>query len=110
MLGAAIPRETAPEAHLEHAATGVRREEVPEGRAASLGGDRHCAECGGTGLLPYRSESVDGAFEWAYRLCPEGCAPRYCAGPEGGRPCPRPATVRLGLAHCCEEHAAYRPG
>ncbi len=75
----------------------------------SLQSDLTCRECGGKGWVPYRSETVDGAFEEAYRLCPEGCAPRCCEGSGAGRLCPRPATVRLGRAYFCEEHAAYRP-
>ena len=80
-----------------------------------MGGDRNfegnlpCPECDGTGWVPYRAETLEGGFEEAYCHCPEGCAPRYCAGSEDDRLCPRPATVRRGRAYCCEEHAAYRP-
>src|SRR4051812_23953671 len=33
-------------------------------------GDLPCRECDGTGWVPYRSETVEGGFEEAYRLCP----------------------------------------
>jgi len=69
-------------------------------------GDNPCRECDGTGWVPYRSETVDGGFEVAYRLCPQGHAPRYCMGYSGGHLCPRPATVRCGLGYYCEEHGA----
>jgi hypothetical protein len=72
-------------------------------------GDRPCRECDSTGWVLYRAESADGGFEEAYRLCPEGCAPRYCVGSKDDRLCPRPATVRLEQVYYCEEHAAYRP-
>jgi hypothetical protein len=52
----------------------------------------------------YRSETKDGGFEEAYRLCPEGHAPRYCMGSSGGHLCLRPATRRLGQGYFCEEH------
>jgi hypothetical protein len=71
--------------------------------------DLPCRGCDGTGWVLYRVETADGGFEEAYRLCPEGCAPRYCVGSGNDKLCPRPATVRLGLAYFCEEHAAYRP-
>ena len=83
---------------------------------ALLGGNRNfegynpCRECDGTGWVRYRSETVDGGFEGAYRLCPEGHAPRYCMGSKDDGLCPRPATVRRGEVYLCEEHAAYRPG
>ncbi len=109
MLSVTIPQETAPEAHLEHAATGARREEAPKGRAVSLETDHPCRECAGTGWAPYRSETLDGAFEEAYRLCPVGCAPRCCEGSNDGRHCTRPATVRRGKGYYCEDHSAYRP-
>jgi hypothetical protein len=70
--------------------------------------DRPCRECDGTGWVPYRSETVHGGFEEAYRLCPEGCAPRYCVGSGDGRLCPRLAVVRRGEGYYCEEHAAHR--
>src|SRR5215211_6954045 len=41
-------------------------------------GDLPCRECDGTGWVSYRSETVDGDFEEAYRLCSKGHAPRYC--------------------------------
>ena len=76
-----------------------------------MGGNRNlrgglpCRECDGTGWVPYRSETVDGAFEEAYRLCPEGHAPRFCMGSgEEGLLCTRPATVRCGLSYYCNEH------
>ena len=72
-------------------------------------GDHPCRQCDGTGWVLYRSESVDGGLEEAYRLCPEGHAPRYCMGSKDERLCPRPATVRRGRAYYCEEHAMYRP-
>ena len=55
----------------------------------------------------YRSESVDGEYEEAYRLCPKGHAPRYCMGSSSGPLCPLPATVRCGTGYYCEEHSAF---
>src|SRR3712207_3991480 len=52
----------------------------PKGRAASLDGDHLCLECYGTGWVLYRSETKDGEFEEASRLCSKGHAPRYCMG------------------------------
>jgi hypothetical protein len=69
-----------------------------------LDGHHLCRECDGTGWVLYRSETKDGEFEEAYRLCPKGHAPRYCMGPSSGPLCPRPATVRCGLGYYCEEH------
>ena len=63
-----------------------------------------CHECNGTGWIPYRSETVDGEIEEAYRLCPNCRAPRYCIGSKTYRPCPRPGTARHGLGYYCEEH------
>jgi len=64
-----------------------------------------CCGCDGTGWIPYRSETVDGELEEAYRLCPGCYAPRRCMGFKiGGYPCPRPGTVRYGLGYCCKEH------
>ena len=74
----------------------------------NLRGDHPCPECDGTGWVLYLSETADGWFEGAYRLCPEGCAPRYCMGSGKDGLCPRPATVRRGKDYLCEEHAAYR--
>lgn len=84
--------------------------EIFPGRATDLNGGNQCGECDGTGWVPYRSETVDGGLEEAYRLCPKGCTPRYCMGSRNGGVCPRPATVRRGKGYCCEEHAVYRPG
>jgi hypothetical protein len=56
--------------------------------------------------VPYRTETEGGGFEEAYRLCPEGHAPRYCMGSSDGHLCPRPATRRLGPGYFCEEHMA----
>ena len=67
-------------------------------------GDHPCRECDGTGWVLYRSETIDGEFEEAYRLCPKGHAPRYCMGSSSGHLCPRPATRRLGPGYYCEEH------
>ena len=63
-----------------------------------------CRECDSAGWIPYRSESVDGELEEAYRLCPDCCAPRYCMGSKPDHPCPRPGTVRYGLGYYCKEH------
>jgi len=82
-----------------------RRVEMFAGHAAGLDGGNHCGECDGTGWVSYRSETVDGEFEEAYRLCPRGCAPRYCSGSHNDRLCPRPAVVRCGEGYYCEEHA-----
>ena len=73
-------------------------------QAASLNGDHLCRECDGTGWVLYRSQTKDGGFEEAYRLCTEGHAPRYCMGSSSGRLCYRPATVRCGLGYYCMEH------
>ena len=69
-------------------------------------GDLPCRECDGTGWVRYRSETLGGGFEEAYRLCPEGHAPRYCMGSRNGGLCPRPASVRRGEGYYCEEHSA----
>jgi hypothetical protein len=79
------------------------------GRAVSLDGDHLCWECEGTGWVLYRSETEDGELEEAYRLCPEGHAPRYCMGYRNGHPCPRPATVRRGSGYYCKEHIIVIP-
>ncbi len=63
-----------------------------------------CRECDGTGWMLYRSETIDGELEEAYRLCPNRCAPRRCIGFEAGQPCSRPGTVRYGLGYYCKEH------
>jgi hypothetical protein len=52
----------------------------------------------------YCSETTDGEFEEAYRLCPSCYAPRYCMGYTNGYLCPRPATERCELGYYCEEH------
>lgn len=64
-----------------------------------------CRECDGTGWIPYRSETVDGKFEEAYRLCSKCYAPRYCMGSEADCFCPHPGTVRCGLDYYCKVHA-----
>ena len=71
-----------------------------------MDGDHLCRECDGTGWVLYRSETKNGEFEEAYRLCPKGHAPRYCMGSSSGQLCSRPATVRRGLGYYCEEHIA----
>jgi hypothetical protein len=63
-----------------------------------------CRKCDGTGWIPYRSETVDGELEEAYRLCPNCYAPRHCMGFKTDHPCPRPGTVRYGLGYYCIEH------
>ena len=80
------------------------------GANRSFRGDRPCRECDGTGWVPYRSETVDGGLEEAYRLCPRGHAPRYCMGSNGERLCPRPGVVRRGRGYYCEEHLAHPGG
>jgi hypothetical protein len=70
-------------------------------------GDHPCQECDGTGWVPYLSETLEGGFEEAYRLCPEGHAPRYCMGLKDDRLCPRPAIVRCGKVYYCKEHAVH---
>ena len=72
-----------------------------------MDGDLLCRKCDGTGWVLYRSETKDGEFEEAYRLCPKGHAPRYCMGASSGHLCPRPATVRRGLLYYCKEHIAF---
>jgi hypothetical protein len=79
-----------------------------EGWAVSLDGDHLRCECDGTGWVLYRSETVEGKFEEAYSLCPNGHAPRYCMGSGSGRLCPRPATARCGPAYYCKEHIMGR--
>jgi hypothetical protein len=69
-----------------------------------MDGDYLCCECDGTGWVLYRSETRDGGFEEAYRLCPKGHVPRYCMGSSSTHLCPRPATVRLGPGYYCKEH------
>jgi hypothetical protein len=78
---------------------------APVGSNLNSPGDLPCRECEGTGWVLYRSETKDGEFEEAYRLCPKGHAPRYCMESSGGHLCPRPATVRLGPGYYCEEHS-----
>jgi hypothetical protein len=68
-----------------------------------------CHECDGTGWMLYRSETIDGELEEAYRLCPNRCAPRRCIGFEAGQPCSRPGTMRDGLGYYCEEHIGAIP-
>jgi hypothetical protein len=63
-----------------------------------------CGECDGTGWVLYRSETKDGEFEEAYRLCRKGHAPRYCVGSSSGYLCSRPATVRCSIGYYCKEH------
>ena len=63
-----------------------------------------CRKCDGTGWLPYRSETVDGELEQAYRLCRSCYTPRRCIGFKTDQPCSRPGTIRYGLGHYCEEH------
>ena len=63
-----------------------------------------CRECDGTGWILYRSETVDGELEEAYRLCPSCYAPRYCMGFKTDHPCSRPGTARYGPGYYCEEH------
>ena len=70
-----------------------------------MSADPSCDECDGTGWILYRSETVDGVLEEAYRLCPNCCTPRYCTGRSNERSCPRPGTVRYGRrGYFCEEH------
>ena len=69
-----------------------------------MDGDYLCSECDGTGWVLYRSETKDGEFEEAYRLCFKGHAPRYCMGSSSGHLCYHPASVRCGLGYYCEEH------
>jgi len=63
-----------------------------------------CRECDGTGWILYRSETLDGKLEEAYRLCPNRCAPRRCTGSKTEPPCPRPGTMRYRLDCYCKEH------
>ena len=64
-----------------------------------------CRECDGTGWIVYRSETLDGGFEEAYRLCPSCYAPRRCMASETEHSsCHRPGTVRYGLSYYCKEH------
>ena len=107
MLDVTIPQRTAPKALLERVAPSIRLEEVSKGRAASLEGNHLCPECDGTGWVLYRSETVDGGFEEAYRLCTKGHTPRYCMGYSNDRLCTRPAMVRCGRGYCCKDHVAY---
>ena len=67
-------------------------------------GDHPCRECDDTGWVLFRSETKDGEFEEAYRLCPRGHAPRYCMGSSSVHLCSRTATVRCGLGYYCKEH------
>jgi hypothetical protein len=85
---------------------GTRQKLFEEVGRGSLDGDHLCHECDGTGWVLYRSETVDGEFEEAYRLCPEGHAPRYCMGSSSDHLCTRPATVRCGIGYYCKEHSA----
>jgi hypothetical protein len=68
------------------------------GGATSLEGDNLCRECDGTGWVLYRSETKDGEFEEAYRLCPKGHGPRYCMGSSRGQLCPAPRPGAAGQA------------
>ena len=62
-----------------------------------------CRECDGTGWIPYRSETVDGELEEAYRLCSNCCAPRRCMGFKPKHPCPHPGTMRYRLGYYCKK-------
>lgn len=63
-----------------------------------------CRECNGTGWVPYHSETLDGEFEEACRLC-HGCyAPRRCMGSKINEAYARPSSVRYGLGYYCNEH------
>ena len=64
-----------------------------------------CRECDGTGWIPYRSETLDGELEEAYRLCPNRCAPRRCMGFKTEPPCPRPDIMHCSLDCYCKEYA-----
>ena len=64
-----------------------------------------CRGCDDTGWMSYHSETVDGEFEEAYRLCSNCYAPRYCMGSKADHSCTRPGTGRCGLGCYCEEHA-----
>src|SRR5687767_2223438 len=86
------------------ASSGLSRS-CSKGWAASLDGNDLCGECNGTGWVLYRTETKDGEFEEAYRLCPKGHAPRYCMGSSSTHLCPRPATVRCGPGYYCKEHS-----
>lgn len=66
-----------------------------------------CCECDGTGWVLYRSETVDGKFEEAYRLCPSCYASHRCMGSKTERSCLRPGTVRYGLGYYCKEHIEF---
>jgi hypothetical protein len=66
-----------------------------------------CRECDGTGWIPYRSETLDGEMEEAYRLCANSCTPRRCIGFTADYPCHRPGTVRYGLGYYCKEHIEH---
>jgi hypothetical protein len=81
---------------------------APVGGNRNCEGDCPCKECDGTGWVIYRTETIDGGLEEAYRLCPQGHAPRYCMRSGNDRLCPRPATVRRAKVYLCEEHAVYR--
>src|SRR5215208_2360674 len=61
--------------------------------AASVAARPLCRECDGTGWIPYRSETLDGELEEAYRLCPNHCTPRRCTDVTTDHPCPHPATA-----------------
>ena len=63
-----------------------------------------CRECDGTGWIPYRSETIEGELEEAYRLCPGCYGPRHCTGFKTGHPCSRAGAMRYGLGYYCEEH------
>jgi hypothetical protein len=63
-----------------------------------------CRECDGTGWILYRSETVDGELEEAYRLCPSCYTPRYCLGFKTDHPCSRPGTMRYSIVYYCKEH------
>jgi hypothetical protein len=63
-----------------------------------------CRECNGTGWIQYRSETLDGEIEEAYRLCSNHCTPRRCMGLRADYPRLRPGTVRYELGYYCKEH------
>jgi hypothetical protein len=75
-------------------------------RAESLDSNNLCRDCDGTGWVLYRTETRDGEFAEACRLCSKGHAPRYCMGSSSGQLCSRPATRRCGSGYYCEEHLA----
>lgn len=62
-----------------------------------------CIECGGSGWVLYRQETIHGEQEEAYKLCKECLAPGCEAGGDTEHACSRPGAARYDLSYYCEQ-------